>query len=325
MHYLFAKAVVGGTFDHFHLGHQKLIDSAFESSQKVTIGLTNPSMYQNKLLADLIQEYELRKERLEAYLDKKGYRERVVIMSISDIYGNTLQEEDIEAIFVTEENVPNVDKINEKRREIGFSEIKSVLVEYVKDQQGQHITSERIRKGDIDRDGFVYEAVFSKDILTLPKSLRPTLQKPIGILVKTTAQVLNLIDGKPVISVGDIISEELRQKAVYPAISIIDFRTRRHDLLHESFEKEVHTVNHQGTINREAVNTFVSTRNIFLSSKEPQTIIVDGEEDLLALPAILLAPLGSVVLYGLFDEGVVVNIVTEEVKNKIKEIIKKFN
>jgi cytidyltransferase-like protein len=325
MNFIYKNAVVGGTFDHFHLGHQKLIDTAFESSQKVTIGLTNPSMYQNKLLADLIEDYEMRKERLEAYLSEKGYRERAVIMSISDIYGNTLQEQDIEAIFVTEENLPNVDKINEKRQEINFPEIKTVLVSYVKDHQGQNITSERIRKGDIDKDGFVYTSVFDKDILTLPESLRPTLQKPIGILVKTTAQVLNLIDGKIVVSVGDIISEELRQKSFNPAVSIIDFRTRRHELLHESFPSETHTVNHAGTINKEAVDEFVTARNTFFSAKEPQTIIVDGEEDLLALPAILLAPLGSVVVYGLFDQGIVVNIVTEEVKNKIKEIIQKFD
>lgn len=321
---MYKKAVVGGTFDHFHLGHQKLLDTAFEQSSHVTIGLTNPSMYQNKLLADLIQEYAVRKERLELYLDEKGYQERAVIMSISDIYGNTLQEQDIEAIFVTEENLPNVDKINEKRREIGFSQIKKVLVSYVKDQQGENITSERIRKGDIDRDGFVYSTVFTKGILTLPESLRPELQKPIGILVKTTAHVLNLIDKKVVIAVGDIISEELRQKSVHPAVSIIDFRTRRHDLLHESFGSETHTVNHQGTINKEAVNAFVKTRNAFLSSKEPQTLIVDGEEDLLALPAILLAPLGSVVLYGLFDQGVVVNIVTEKLKKTITQLVEKF-
>jgi len=43
---------------------------------------------------------------------------------------------------------------------------------------------------------------------------------------------------------------------------------------------------------------------------------VTGEEDLLALPAIVLAPLGSVVLYGQYDKGVVINEVTEELKKK---------
>lgn len=221
--------------------------------------------------------------------------------------------------------LPNVEKINAKRKEINFPGIKMILVPYVKADDKANVTSERIRKGDIDRAGFVYQSVFTKPVLSLPGTLRPTLQKPIGTLVPNTTEVLNLIEGKIVISVGDIISEELRQKKFHPAISIIDFRTRRHELLHESFGKETHTVNRPGKIHKEAVDAFISVRNAYFSSQESQTLIVDGEEDLLALPAMLLAPMGSVVLYGLFDQGVVVNVVTEELKVRIKGIIEKFD
>lgn len=324
MNFTYEKAVVGGTFDHFHLGHQKLIDTAFEQAQKVTIGLTRPVMYQKKLLADLIQEYEVREERLEAYLQEKGYQGRVVVMPIEDIYGNTLQEASIEAIFVTEENVPNVERINAKRTEIGFPEIKSILVPYVKAKDGANITSERIRKGDIDRDGFVFKNLFDKEVLTMPESLRPELQHPIGTVIATTTDVLGLIADKIVITVGDIISEELRQKGIHPAVSVIDFKTQRHELLHASFGKEIHTHNKPGTINQDAVKIFIEARDNYLTLQEPQTIIVDGEEDLLALPAILLAPMGSIVLYGQFNQGIVVNVVTEELKQKISTIIQKF-
>ena len=53
-------------------------------------------------------------------------------------------------------------------------------------------------------------------------------------------------------------------------------------------------------------------------------MIVKGEEDLLALPAILFAPLNSVVLYGQIDLGVVMVEVTEEKKKGVEEILKKF-
>lgn len=317
--------MVGGTFDHVHLGHEKLLDTAFESSHKVTIGLTRYEMYQNKVLADLIQDYESRKERLEHFLQERGYRERAIIMPITDIYGNTLQEQRIEAIFVTEENVPNVEKINAKRKEIGFPEIEKILVPYVKAADGENITSERIRKGDIDRKGFVYKSLFTKSVLAMPESLRPVLQQPIGTVIENTAGVLPLIEGKVVIAVGDIISEELRQKQVNPAISIIDFRTRRHELLHESFGKETYTVNSPGTVHKEAVDAFVTVRNEYFASQESQTIIVEGEEDLLALPAILLAPMGSVVLYGQFDQGVVVNVVTEGLKKTVVRFLERFD
>ena len=53
-------------------------------------------------------------------------------------------------------------------------------------------------------------------------------------------------------------------------------------------------------------------------------IKVKGEEDLLALPAILLAPLHSIMLYGQMDMGIVMVEVTEEKKKEVMEILKKF-
>ena len=61
-----------------------------------------------------------------------------------------------------------------------------------------------------------------------------------------------------------------------------------------------------------------------LDDRENVTIVIDGEEDLLALPAILLAPLKSMVLYGQMDLGVVLVEVTEEMKEKVAGLVKKF-
>ncbi|HEX8931888.1 MAG TPA: adenylyltransferase/cytidyltransferase family protein, partial [Patescibacteria group bacterium] len=47
MTFRYKKAVVGGTFDHFHQGHQKLLDAAFEESTEVAIGLTTAHMYEH--------------------------------------------------------------------------------------------------------------------------------------------------------------------------------------------------------------------------------------------------------------------------------------
>ena len=48
---------------------------------------------------------------------------------------------------------------------------------------------------------------------------------------------------------------------------------------------------------------------------ESTIIVVDGEEDLLALPAIALAPLTSVILYGQPDEGLVIVKVDEGIRS----------
>ena len=44
----------------------------------------------------------------------------------------------------------------------------------------------------------------------------------------------------------------------------------------------------------------------------------------LALPAILFAPLGSIVLYGQFDQGIIVNEVSEEKKAAIVKLLRQF-
>jgi GTP-dependent dephospho-CoA kinase len=62
----------------------------------------------------------------------------------------------------------------------------------------------------------------------------------------------------------------------------------------------------------------------FKTHHTQQLIDVSGEEDLLAIPAILLAPLSSVVVYGQFDQGIVVAHVTEQNKKRVYDLFGKF-
>jgi len=82
--------------------------------------------------------------------------------------------------------------------------------------------------------------------------------------------------------------------------------------------KVVHVKNPQGTITEEAIAAIREA----LESDEPVRIIVDGEEDLLALIAVLYAPEKSLVVYGQPYEGIVVVEVTSEKKNEAVEILK---
>jgi len=331
MDLVYENSILGGTFDHLHLGHLKLIDTAFEMSDHVTIGLTQPSMYKNKFLADKIESYEIREKNLKQYLLQKNYIRKTTIIPISDIYGTTLKDKKIDAIFATEENLQNLILINKKREEIGFPPLHTFIVPYLKAKDGKNITSERIRKGEIDRDGFVYKNIFDKqNELILPESLRPILQKPLGEVVKNVKDLLKMLNEKDiVIAVGDVIYEELKKEEIHPAVGIVDFKTRREPFISKFLKRNFfilkrNVTNKQGTINRKAVNAYKIALDKYLVNKKPETVIVSGEEDLLALPAILLAPLGSVVLYGQFDKGIVMNVVSEEFKKRIKDILEKF-
>src|SRR5258705_3785376 len=145
MKFMYKNAVLGGTFDHFHLGHQKLLDAAFEQSHFVTIGIAASNLFQHKLLAEHIEAYDIRESTLKKYLTQKGFSNRCAIIPLTDIFGTTLQEKDIDAIFATEDNRKNVDLINSKRKENNFPELEIISVSFVKSADGDVISSERIR------------------------------------------------------------------------------------------------------------------------------------------------------------------------------------
>lgn len=332
MSYLFNNAVVGGTFDRFHKGHEKLLSTAFSQSRHVTIGISTENLYKNKFLSETIEAYEIRQKNIEQFLLDNNFDKRSSIARIDDIYGTTLTEENIEAIFVTEENLHAAELINVKRAEQRFSPIKIFTVPFVHDRHGTPISSERIRKGEIDREGFVYLSLFH-GILALPSSLRANLRKPYGNIYKDIEQIkFHLADAFMVISVGDIVTYTLAKEGTPAEINIIDFMTRRHEIKQDekklleniSLTAEIGN-NEAGKIEKEPVNIINNAMSRFLEKGQTQTIIIRGEEDLLTLPAILLAPLQSYVVYGQYDEGAVLVEVTEQKKNEIRDLITQFS
>lgn len=75
--------------------------------------------------------------------------------------------------------------------------------------------------------------------------------------------------------------------------------------------------NPPGTITDQAWSAIEKASNSCRRTK----IHVDGEEDLLALVAILTVPLNSIVLYGQPLQGVVVVRVTTEIRERVERIV----
>ena len=215
------------------------------------------------------------------------------------------------------------------------------------------MTSERIRMGEIDRNGNSYLLIVNsylkrgKKELILPKYLREELRKPIGRVfggsvdqlsatAKKVIKFIKFIKPTMVISVGDIVTISLLEVGFVPQVSIIDLKSRRKPIQEERILKllptrhgreELVTIevkNDAGTVNLQAVRKIQKAIKQTIFKNLKFLLKVRGEEDLLALPAILLAPLQSIVLYGQMDLGVVMVEVTEEKKRVVKEIIKKF-
>ncbi|OGG03128.1 hypothetical protein A2W14_04645 [Candidatus Gottesmanbacteria bacterium RBG_16_37_8] len=180
----------------------------------------------------------------------------------------------------------------------------------------------------------------------IDEKLRQKLKKPLGILIGGEADIIKEMlkkilqnnQNNLIISVGDEITGYLNKLGEQADISIVDFYINRIKI-HENLtdlkfarkfleakytDKVINTVNPAGNITSQAVKAVKRGLTALIKDGRKRVIIVEGEEDLIALPAILLAPLNTLVLYGQPDEGVVAVEVTEEKKREIVEMIDKI-
>jgi pantetheine-phosphate adenylyltransferase len=154
----FRKVAVGGTFDEFHRGHRVLLMKAFEIGERVAIGLCSDKFAAKMDKPHVTAPYGERLKELEAFLNDLGVSGRAEIVPLNDPFGTTLSESCIEAIVVSEETKPVALKINEKRREAGLPPLEIVTVVMVPSENCTPISTTRIRKGEIDREGHVLKS-----------------------------------------------------------------------------------------------------------------------------------------------------------------------
>lgn len=160
------------------------------------------------------------------------------------------------------------------------------------------------------------------------------LKKPFGELIKQeeiSKQKINSLvkDSKVLITVGDATTEKIISFGLTPDLSIIDCverRIRRTEskilelktfFLTTTKFKQYQCKNPKGTITREA---YITIKKILMKG-EQALIVIDGEEDMLALAVFALAPLDSVVFYGQPLEGLVSVKINDKIKNKSRNLL----
>jgi len=329
----FKTAVVGGTFDHFHKGQKKLLRSGLSLSSKLVVGITSDKYIKNIKFKisnlKLIQNYSYRKKAIEDFLEREG-KGKYEIVAIDDMFGTTLSDVFIEAIVVSKETLKGARIINIKRKEKNLPPLEVIVQDSVLAQDGKPISSFRIRKGEVDREGKLYiNPLWISQDLILPQELRVELRFPLGKLFKKIED----LDFKNnfLITVGDETSKIFNKLSIHPNIAVIDYKVARKkkykDLKELGFlgDQRIYEVkNPPGSISKEL---FKLIKNIFenITNKDQIIIQIDGEEDLSVLPAVLGAPLGWLVYYGQPGRGIVKILVDEKNKAKIHEIVASFN
>jgi uncharacterized protein (UPF0218 family) len=165
-------------------------------------------------------------------------------------------------------------------------------------------------------------------VYSLTPELRVRLKKPIGTLIRGSfAETMRLFkemaekeEPAIVISVGDTVSKNLVANHVLPQLSIVDNKVMRRKIqsIPLAAEKTIHIKNSPGTITEEAVEAVQDALRSSCRSK----IVVEGEEDLLTLIAVLYSPENSFIVYGQPYEGIIVVKATKEKKAEVALILK---
>jgi len=150
------RVCIGGTFDILHKGHKKLIDKAFEiagSQGSVFIGITTEEPLKQK---NDVKPLDERKKSIERYLSNKEVLDQATIQPITDKYGPLL-DEDFDVIVVSPETVKTAEEINRKRKNTSKKPVEIIQIPFVLANDNKPISSSRIKKGEIDKEGNILE------------------------------------------------------------------------------------------------------------------------------------------------------------------------
>jgi len=124
-----------------------------------------------------------------------------------------------------------------------------------------------------------------------------------------------------VTTVGDVVSRETLAAGIQVGLRIVDQMTLRKRIspVEIKAERTYRVKNPAGVITSEAWDTIREA----LKDREA-VIFVDGEEDLLAIPAVLESPDNALVVYGQPSEGLVVVTVSPQTKSDVRKIMNRM-
>jgi pantetheine-phosphate adenylyltransferase len=97
----------------------------------------------------------VRLEELKGFMRKQGWLSRAEVVPLFDAYGPALTEEHIDALVVSEETEQVARIINAKRRARNLKPLTIISVDMVLAENSTPISTTRIRRLEIDREGRV--------------------------------------------------------------------------------------------------------------------------------------------------------------------------
>ena len=162
--------------------------------------------------------------------------------------------------------------------------------------------------------------------LELPEEMREELRVPLGPVVQEGDLPARLAGTGPVCTVGDMTTETVHRLGVPIKLAIVDYQTQREpdarwaDALAPVGDRTVELDNPAATITSELHNGVLRAWGSPGSTK----MVVRGEEDMASLPAILHAPGGATVIYGIPDTGLCLVQVDRRARTVVVDVLERL-
>ncbi|XP_053687398.1 bifunctional coenzyme A synthase [Sabethes cyaneus] len=131
----FKNVVLGGTFDRMHAGHKVLLTQAVLLAEKrLVVGVTDENMIKSKKLWELITPVEQRILEVRQFLEEIDSTLKYEIVPISDPFGPTASDPNMDMIVVSSETARGGAKVNELRASKGLKQLQVHTIELLDDE-----------------------------------------------------------------------------------------------------------------------------------------------------------------------------------------------
>ena len=161
-------------------------------------------------------------------------------------------------------------------------------------------------------------------VFRLPEGMRQKLARPLGRVFRgeevNGPDFERLVSGSNmVITVGDRVTDTVGELGRTPDVQVVDGveRRKRREPPKVPYSRLVVVENPAGTLTQGAID---GMREAFGGSK-PVRVLVEGEEDLMTMLAVAMAPVSAVAFYGQPGEGVVAIRADGVTKSRNREIL----
>ncbi|MDQ6722784.1 MAG: GTP-dependent dephospho-CoA kinase family protein [Thermoproteota archaeon] len=154
------------------------------------------------------------------------------------------------------------------------------------------------------------------------------LREPFGVLIKeyevNKEKIYPFIrKSNKIITVGDTTTEKFVEFGYVPDLSIIDNKEKRImkcKIIEFEVDKIITCENRPGEINMQVIDLIKKLTTMKFNKIQ---IIIEGEEDLVALPLFMYSPDKWTIFYGQPNEGLVVVEINNTIRKRAKSIFNK--